>query len=76
MWTDHLGANYGFGFSVTEGPEGRVVGHSGGFSGINSQLDIYLDRGFIVAVMSNIDMGASPLARAIRKIVGRIQPKP
>ncbi len=75
MWTDHLGANYGFGFSVTKGPEGRVVGHSGGFSGINSQLDIYLDSGLVVAVMSNIDMGASPLARAIRKIIGRIQMK-
>ncbi len=75
MWMDQLGANYGFGFSVTKGPEGRVVGHSGGFSGINSQLDIYLDSGFIVAVMSNIDMGASPLARAIRKIIGRIQQK-
>jgi CubicO group peptidase (beta-lactamase class C family) len=74
MWTDHLGANYGFGFSITKGPAGRVVGHSGGFAGINSQLDIYLDSGFVVAVMSNIDMGASPLARAIGKIIGRIQP--
>ncbi len=75
MWTDHLGANYGFGFAVKQGPEGRVVGHSGGFAGINSQLDIYLDSGYIVAVMSNVDMGASPLARAIGKIIGRIQPK-
>ncbi len=75
MWTDSFGANYGFGFSITNGPEGRVVGHSGGFSGINSQLDIYLDSGFVVAVMSNIDMGASPLARAIRKIISRIQTK-
>lgn len=74
MWTDHLGANYGFGFGVTKGPEGRVVGHSGGFPGINSQLDIYLDSGYIVAVMSNVDMGATPLARAIRKFIARIRP--
>jgi len=74
MWTDQLGANYGFGFSVTKGPEGRVVGHSGGFFGINSQLDIYLDSDYVVAVMSNVDMGASPLARAIRKLIARIQP--
>ncbi len=73
MWTDHLGANYGFGFVVTNGPEGKVVGHSGGFSGINSQLDIYLDSGYIVAVMSNVDMGASPVARAIRNFIARIQ---
>ncbi len=74
MWTDHLGANYGSGFAVTKGPEGRVVGHSGGFPGINSQLDIYLDSDYVVAVMSNVDMGASPLARAIRKLISRIRP--
>jgi CubicO group peptidase (beta-lactamase class C family) len=73
MWTDHLGANYGYGYTVTKGPEGRVVGHSGGFPGINSQLDIYLDSGYIVAVMSNVDTGASPLARAIRTILARVQ---
>jgi CubicO group peptidase (beta-lactamase class C family) len=74
MWTDQLSSNYGFGFAVTTGPEGRVVGHSGGFAGINSQLDIYLDSGYVVAVMSNIDMGASPLARAIGKLIARVQP--
>jgi CubicO group peptidase (beta-lactamase class C family) len=75
MWTDRLGANYGYGFSVSQGPEGKVVGHSGGFAGINSDLSIYLDSGYIVAVMSNIDNGASPVARKIGHLLGRLEPR-
>jgi CubicO group peptidase (beta-lactamase class C family) len=73
MWTDHLGANYGYGFRVAVDAAGKVVGHGGGFDGINSNLDIFLDSGFIVAVMSNIDMGASPLARKIGQLVARMK---
>jgi CubicO group peptidase (beta-lactamase class C family) len=73
MWTDHLGADYGYGFGVSEGPEGKVVGHSGGFDGINSNLSIYLKSGYIVAVMSNIDNGASPVARKIGHLLGRVK---
>jgi CubicO group peptidase (beta-lactamase class C family) len=73
MWTDFIGANYGYGFSVGQGPGGKVVGHSGGFSGINSQLDIYVDSGYVVAVMSNIDNGASPLASRIGNILSRVK---
>jgi CubicO group peptidase (beta-lactamase class C family) len=73
MWTDHLGAGYGYGFTVAVGPAGRVVGHGGGFPGINSNLDIYLDSGYIVAVMSNIDRGASPVAAKIGELLGRVR---
>ncbi|MEN6312423.1 MAG: serine hydrolase domain-containing protein [Acidobacteriota bacterium] len=73
MWTDFKGANYGYGFQVVQGPAGKVVGHSGGFPGINSKLDIYLDSGYIVAVMSNYDNGASPLANKIRTILSRVK---
>lgn len=45
--------NYGLGFFVDQTPVGRVVGHSGGFLGISSQLSMYLDSGYTVAVMSN-----------------------
>jgi CubicO group peptidase (beta-lactamase class C family) len=73
MWTDFKGANYGYGFTVSRGSAGKVVGHSGGFDGINSQLDIYLDAGYIVAVMSNVDNGASPLAARIGAILARVR---
>ncbi|MBN1225040.1 MAG: serine hydrolase [Candidatus Aminicenantes bacterium] len=73
LWTDYLGANYGYGFQVEEGPKGKVVGHGGGFPGINGKLDIYLDRGYIVAVLSNYDMGASPVARKIGELIERVK---
>ena len=73
MWTDQLKANYGYGFSVSEGPAGKVVGHGGGFDGINSNLDIYLDSGFVVAVMSNVDQGASPVAAKISGFLARVK---
>ncbi len=73
MWTDFKGANYGYGFQVVQSPGGKAVGHSGGFPGINSQLDIYVDSGYIVAAMSNIDNGASPLANRIGRILARVK---
>jgi CubicO group peptidase (beta-lactamase class C family) len=73
MWTDFKGANYGYGFTVVQSPMGKAVGHSGGFPGINSQLDIYVDAGYIVAAMSNIDNGASPLANKIGLILSRVK---
>jgi len=45
--------DYGLGFGVDQTPLGRRVGHSGGFTGISANLDIYLDAGWTVAVMSN-----------------------
>lgn len=73
MWTDHLKANYGYGFTVVEDAAGKGVGHSGGFAGINSRLDIYLDSGYIVAAMSNIDMGAGPVAGKINQLLARVK---
>jgi len=73
MWTDFKGANYGYGFTVVNSPGGKAVGHSGGFDGINSQLDIYVDSGYIVAAMSNHDNGASPLANKIGRILARVK---
>jgi CubicO group peptidase (beta-lactamase class C family) len=73
MWTDFKGGNYGYGFIVRQSPAGKAVGHSGGFDGINSQLDIYVDSGYILAVMSNYDNGASPLANKVGAILARIK---
>ncbi len=59
--------NYGFGFQVDADP--RIVGHSGGFPGINSQLDIYLDNDYTVAVMSNYSGGAQPVVERARALL-------
>jgi len=73
LWKDHSGENYGYGFGVVQGPNGKVVGHGGGFPGINGQLDIYLDKGYIVAVLSNYDQGASPVAQKISQLLARVK---
>jgi CubicO group peptidase (beta-lactamase class C family) len=46
---------YGYGFMITDYRGTRIAGHGGGFPGINSDLAMYLDRGYTVAVMSNYD---------------------
>jgi CubicO group peptidase (beta-lactamase class C family) len=61
---------YGFGFGISGEPGNRVVGHGGGFPGISSQLDMYLDTGYTVAVMSNYDMGAQTVNQKIRGLIG------
>lgn len=65
MWEIQGGTGYGYGFGINNGNNGKVVGHSGGFAGINSELKIYLDKDYIVAVMSNYDQAASSVAQQI-----------
>ncbi len=73
MWADFIGAGYGYGFGIRQGGADKIVGHSGGFDGINSELNIHLKSGYIVAVMSNYDNGASPLTTRINLILGRVK---
>jgi CubicO group peptidase (beta-lactamase class C family) len=72
MWRDYSGEGYGYGFGIQDSPAGKVVGHSGGFPGINANLDIFSDRGYVVAVMSNYGGAASPVASRINQLIGRI----
>ena len=44
-----------------------AVGHGGGAPGINAEFRRYPDDGLTVIVLSNYDMGATPLADAIEK---------
>ncbi len=61
-------SKYAYGFSDSRASGTRIVGHSGGFPGINSQLDIYLDLGYTVAVMSNYSPpAASRINERVRK---------
>lgn len=63
-------AKYAYGF-FDEAIDGkRIVGHGGGFPGINSQLDMYLDNGYTVAIMSNYDPPAAQVvASKLREMV-------
>ncbi len=59
--TPRPGAKYGFGMEDRRVNGVRVVGHGGGGPGINSNLDIYPDSDYTVAIMTNYD-NAMPLA--------------
>jgi CubicO group peptidase (beta-lactamase class C family) len=54
-------ARYAYGFFDDTYRGTRIVGHGGGFPGINAALDMYLDKGYTVAVLSNLDPPAAHL---------------
>lgn len=63
---------YAYGFSDEQDQGTRIFGHNGGFPGINSQLDIYPDKGYTVVVMSNYDPpAAGRVAQRIRTLLLR-----
>ncbi len=59
--------NYGYGFGVD--PETGIVGHSGGFPGISSNLDIFKGTGYVAVVMSNYGGASQPVVEKIRTLV-------
>ena len=71
MWQDQSKHGYGYGFQVRSSPAGREVGHSGGFPGLNGQFTIHADQAYTLAVLSNYDEGAAPLARQISLLIER-----
>ena len=60
--------SYGYGFQFDA--ERNVAGHGGGFTGINSNLDMYLGSGWSAIVMSNYSRGASPVQLKMRQLIG------
>jgi CubicO group peptidase (beta-lactamase class C family) len=72
LWEPHpeLGSpEYGFGFGLSGEPGDRIVGHGGGFPGISAKLDMYLDSGYTVAVLSNYDGAAAEVAEWVRELL-------
>ena len=44
---------YAYGFEDRQAGGQRVVGHGGGFPGVSTQLEMYLDTGYTVVVLTN-----------------------
>ena len=64
---------YGYGFGIGGEPANRVVGHSGGFAGVSSNLDIYLDSGFIAVVLSNYSEGSGAVDQKMGELIRRVK---
>jgi len=62
---------YAYGFLDERAGGERIAGHGGGFPGISAQLDIYLDQGVAVAVLSNVDQGAQRVSMRLRDLLTR-----
>ena len=59
---------YAYGFEDQRVAGHRVVGHGGGAPGMNAGLDMYLDNGYTVVVLSNLNPpAAQQVARYIRE---------
>jgi CubicO group peptidase (beta-lactamase class C family) len=58
---------YGYGFGVDT--KNRIVGHSGGFPGISSNLDMFLDSGYTAIVMSNYGGGSQPVTGKMKELI-------
>ena len=70
------GDRYAYGMVEARVNGVRIVGHSGGFPGINSQLDMYPDLGYTVAIMSNYDGAAQPVIGRFRlELTGQQLPR-
>lgn len=60
MWTAHAAIpgpgpaqSYGYGWTVTDGPQGKAVGHNGSIEGFSAGLRYYLEPDLLIVVLSN-----------------------
>jgi CubicO group peptidase (beta-lactamase class C family) len=59
--------NYGYGFQIDN--ERKIAGHGGGFPGISSNLDMFLESGYTAVVMSNYGGATFPILEKMRELV-------
>jgi CubicO group peptidase (beta-lactamase class C family) len=62
-----MSPRYGYGFAIDL--EQKIAGHGGGFLGISSNLDMFLDSPWTAAVMSNYGRGAMLPQQVMREMV-------
>jgi CubicO group peptidase (beta-lactamase class C family) len=55
MITPGINAQYGFGMSLTGGGATRSFGHAGGASGQNGDLRVFLESGYVIVALANLD---------------------
>lgn len=65
---------YAYGFEEKRVKGERVVGHGGGFPGVSTQLEMYLDTGYTVVVLANADtLGMPAVAIKARELLAGLQ---
>jgi len=62
-------STYGYGFRVKGEENDRIVGHDGAFPGIDANLDIHLDKGYITVVLANYGRSAKPVINKMNELL-------
>src|SRR5437879_2503539 len=65
------GADYGYGFEIRNVHGHHAAGHGGGFPGVSTKLEIYLDQGYTLVVLSNYGQIAEAVANKVRPMILR-----
>jgi CubicO group peptidase (beta-lactamase class C family) len=60
-------AAYGYGFTID--PAHNIAGHGGGFSGVSSNLDLFLNSGYVAVVLSNYGRASEPVVAKLRALI-------
>jgi hypothetical protein len=63
------GWRYAYGFEDRPWKGQRIIGHGGGAPGISAGLDMYLDLGISVAILTNTDRGAEGPRRQVGELL-------
>ena len=63
---------YGYGFGVRGTADNRIIGHNGGFQGMSTNMNIYLDKGYIAVVLSNYSAASRPIEIKIAELLNRV----
>jgi CubicO group peptidase (beta-lactamase class C family) len=63
------GEHYAMGFIGRRNARERIVGHSGGFPGVDAQVDMYQRSGWTVVVLANYEAVGEPVARHIESLL-------
>jgi len=58
--------DYGYGFQIDL--ENQIAGHGGGFEGISSNLDMFLNSGYTAVVLSNYGGASFPVLEKMREL--------
>ncbi len=66
------GYQYGYGFISRRAGAEEIVGHSGGFPGVDAQFEIYRNSGYTVIVLANYELVAEPIAHYLQQMLPRL----
>lgn len=63
------GYRYAYGFITRQAGDERIVGHSGGFPGVDAQVELYQGSGYTVIVLANYELVGEAVAMWLQQTI-------